>query len=83
MDASKAIALMATNDGDLWDYVQGGTGKGKPIENHPLPIVAITTTAGTGSEVDCGGVVNNPDTNEKMGIVYPVLFPTLSIVDPD
>lgn len=83
MDASKAIALMATNDGDLWDYVQGGTGKGKPIENHPLPIVAITTTAGTGSEVDCGGVVNNPDTNEKMGIVYPVLFPTLSIVDPE
>ena len=70
MDASKAIALMATNDGDLWDYVQGGTG-------------AITTTAGTGSEVDCGGVVNNPDTNEKMGIVYPVLFPTLSIVDPE
>ncbi|OUN79706.1 iron-containing alcohol dehydrogenase [Bacteroides sp. An51A] len=83
MDASKAIALMATNEGDLWDYVQGGTGKGKPIENHPLPIVAITTTAGTGSEVDCGGVVNNPDTNEKMGIVYPVLFPTLSIVDPE
>lgn len=83
MDAAKAIALMATNDGDLWDYVQGGTGKGKPVANQPLPIVAITTTAGTGSEVDCGGVINNPDTNEKMGIVHPALFPSLSIIDPE
>ncbi len=52
MDASKAIATMATNDGDLWDYVGGGTGKGLPFPKAPLPIVAITTTAGTGSEVD-------------------------------
>jgi len=50
IDASKAIALMATNPGDLWDYIQSGTGKRKAIENKPLPIVAITTTAGTGSE---------------------------------
>ena len=83
MDASKGIALMATNDGDLWDYVSGGTGKGKPACNRPLPIVAITTTAGTGSEVDCGGVINNPDTNEKMGIVHPSLFPVLAIIDPE
>ena len=37
MDASKAIAAMATNDGDLWDYVSGGTGGGKPLVNEPLP----------------------------------------------
>ncbi|MDO5785889.1 MAG: iron-containing alcohol dehydrogenase, partial [Eubacteriales bacterium] len=48
MDASKAIATMATNDGDLWDYVYGGTGKRQRIPNDPLPVVAITTTAGTG-----------------------------------
>ena len=59
MDASKAIAAMATNDGDLWDYINGGTGKGQELLNNPLPVVAITTTAGTGSEVDQWGVVTN------------------------
>lgn len=67
MDASKAIASMATNDGDLWDYIGGGTGKGLPLKNNPLPIVAITTTAGTGSEVDQWGVISNEETNEKIG----------------
>lgn len=83
MDASKAIALSATNDGDLWDYVHGGSGKGKELNNSPLPIIAITTTAGTGSEVDCGGVITKPETNEKIGIVHPSLFPVLAIVDPE
>lgn len=83
IDSAKAIAVMATNEGDLWDYMQGGTGKGIPIANRPLPIVAITTTAGTGSEVDCGGVITNPDTHEKEGIVHPLLYPVLSIVDPE
>jgi alcohol dehydrogenase len=83
MDASKAIAVVATNDGDLWDYISVGTGKGKPISNKTLPIIAITTTAGTGSEVDCGGVITNPETNEKVGIVDPTLFPVLAIVDSE
>lgn len=48
MDASKGIAVMATNEGDLWDYIKSGTGKGKEIENMPLPIVAITTTGRNG-----------------------------------
>ncbi len=52
LDASKAISAMMTNDGTLWDYINGGTGKGNPLTNAALPIVAITTTAGTGSEVD-------------------------------
>lgn len=83
MDASKAIAVMATNDGDYWDYINSGTGKGKNIENAPLPIVAITTTAGTGSEADAGAVVTNEETNEKTGFVDERLFPVLSIVDPE
>ena len=65
IDAAKGIAVMATNEGDLWDYITQGTGKGKPIAVKPLPIVAITTTAGTGSETDAGGVITNEDTNEK------------------
>ncbi len=83
MDCSKAIAITATNPGDLWDYVQSGTGKREALVAKPLPILAITTTAGTGSEVDCGGVISNLSTNEKVGIVFPALFPVLSIVDPD
>ena len=45
IDSSKSIAIMSTNDGDYWDYIFGGTGKGKAIPNEPLPVVAITTTA--------------------------------------
>lgn len=84
MDASKAIAAMATNDGDLWDYVSGGTGKGKPLVNEPLPIIAISTTAGTGSEVDQYGVVSKEETNEKIGFGgYDSLFPKIAVVDPE
>ncbi len=84
MDASKAIASMATNDGDLWDYVEAGTGKYKKLVNEPLPIVAITTTAGTGSEVDQYGVISNEVTNEKIGFGgYDSLFPKLAVIDPE
>lgn len=84
MDASKAIAAMATNDGDLWDYISGGTGKGKPLGKDPLPLIAITSTAGTGSEVDQWGVISNLETNEKIGFGGDDrLFPVLAIVDPE
>ena len=84
MDASKAIATMATNLGDVWDYISGGTGKGQPIKVDPLPIICITTTAGTGSEVDQWGVITNDKTNEKIGFGGDDrLFPVLAIVDPE
>ena len=83
MDAAKAIAAMAVNDGDLWDYVVGGTGKGQRLTKKPLPIVAITTTAGTGSEVDAFGVITNDETNEKIGFGGQAsLFPAVAVVDP-
>lgn len=83
MDASKAIGLMATNEGDLWDYVDAGTGKGLQYREKPLPVVAITTTAGTGSEVDQWGVITNGETHEKIGIGSENSFPALSVVDPE
>ena len=84
MDAAKAVATVATNEGDLWDYVMAGTGKRKHIVNDPLPIVAITTTAGTGSEVDQYGVISNDETKEKIGFGGDDrLFPVLAIVDPE
>lgn len=83
MDCAKAIALLATNDGSLWDYVAIGSGKGNTVSENPLPIIAITTTAGTGSETDPCGVITKEDTNEKAFIMHPRLFPVLAIVDPE
>ncbi len=84
MDASKAIAVSATNGGDLWDYASGKTGKAMPIKNRPLPIIAITTTAGTGSETDSWGVITNVETHEKIGFGgIDELFPKIAIIDPE
>ena len=81
LDSAVAIAAMATNPGDLWDYVNGGTGKAQPLVNPGLPIVTITLTAGTGSEVNCWGVISNLETNEKIGFGDPSLVPVLAVVD--
>lgn len=81
IDASKAIAVMAANPGDYWDYVAGGSGKAQPVPNPPLPIIAVTTTAGTGTEVDPWTVITNG--NEKIGFGYEATFPKIAIVDPE
>lgn len=83
LDSAVAIAAMATNPGDLWDYINGGTGKGKPLANPGLPIVTITLTAGTASEINCWGVISNLDTKEKIGFGDPALVPVLAVVDPE
>ncbi len=83
IDTAKAAALLAVNEGELWEYVSGGTGKGKKAENPPLPVVAIPTTAGTGSEVNPWMVLTKQDGNEKIGFGGPKSFPVLSVVDPD
>lgn len=83
LDSAVAVSAMATNPGDLWDYVNGGTGKGQPLVNPGLPIVTIATSSGTGSEINCWGVISNHQTNEKIGFGYPELVPVLAIVDPE
>lgn len=83
IDAAKAIAVMARNEGDYWDYIHGGTGKGRPVASAPLPVVAITTTAGTGTEADPWTVTTNEETREKIGFGFDGTFPVLSIVDPE
>ncbi|MDE6251794.1 MAG: iron-containing alcohol dehydrogenase [Lachnospiraceae bacterium] len=83
LDSSAAIGVMATNEGDLWDYVIGGTGKAMPVKNPSLPIVTIATTSGTGSEINCWGVISNMETKEKIGFGHPSCVPVLSIVDPE
>lgn len=82
LDSATIIAAVAPQtSGRVWNYVQGGTGKGLPLVNKSLPYIEITTSAGTGSEVDCWGVVTNPDTHEKIG--FQGDYATLAIVDPE
>ena len=83
IDSAKSIAVMARNPGDYWDYIHGGSGAGKTVANGALPIVAITTTAGTGTEADPWTVVTKDGANEKIGFGNDSTFPTLSIVDPE
>ena len=82
MDAAKMIAVMATNPGDLWDYAFTATGGNNRYPNAPLPIVCVSTTAGTGSEIDDGAVISDDDRREKPGFMDPRQFPALSVVDP-
>ena len=82
LDSATIISAIAPQkEGRVWDYVQGGTGGGKKLTEQPLPYIEITTSAGTGSEVDCWGVVTNPDTHEKIG--FQGAYPELAIVDPE
>lgn len=83
MDCGKCIALMMTNPGDIWDYSLSANGGKKQALNDAAPIVAVTTSAGTGSEVDIAAVISKDEVNEKTGIFFPSMFPTLSVVDSD
>jgi len=82
LDSAVPVAILATNSGDLWDYVFGGTGKCITAPNKPLPIVTIPTTSGTGSEINECGVISNEDTHEKIGMSDKRCKPVLSVVDP-
>lgn len=83
IDAAKAIALMTRNPGDLWDYIVTGSGKGRPVKNQALPVVAVMTTSGTGTEVDPWFDITDESVREKIGFGVPSTFPRLSIVDPE
>jgi alcohol dehydrogenase len=79
MDAAKGAAVAATHGGEVWPYAIGE----KEITNAVLPIVAITTTSGTGSQCTCFSVISNPATNQKPGMGSPYILPKLALVDPE
>ncbi|MGC8628166.1 MAG: iron-containing alcohol dehydrogenase [Acidimicrobiales bacterium] len=79
MDVAKAIALGATNAGPVWDYRIGGS---RRVEAEVLPVVVVTTTAGTGSHVTPVAVLTNSITESKSAIVDGRLRPRAAIVDP-
>lgn len=83
IDSAKSIAMLAKNPGNYWDYMASGTGGRQVPRNGALPIVAITTTAGTGTEADPWTVQSNPQSREKIGWGSDITFPALSIIDPE
>jgi alcohol dehydrogenase len=83
MDAAKAIAFSAANDTSVLDYLPGGKNPWAVGVRDALPIVTITTTAGTGSEVTRIAVITDTQRHYKPGVVHRSLYPTVSIVDPN
>ena len=83
MDCAKCIGLMMVNEGDLWDYAFSQKGGKREFVKPMAPLVAITTSAGTGSEVDMFSVISNDEMEEKTGVFDGSMFPTISVVDSD
>lgn len=82
IDTAKTAAAMMKNDGYIWDYGYAGSG-GKKTFTGAAPIMTISTTSGTGTEVDNCAVITNEETGEKLDFVSSYIFPTLSIIDPE
>lgn len=78
IDATKFMAAGACVDHDAWDFFND---KWAPIEQ-ALPIVTILTLSATGSEMDCGGVISNLETKDKIGRLAPPVLPKVSFLDP-
>jgi alcohol dehydrogenase class IV len=81
IDAGKAIAALAANPGDVLDYLEV-IGKGQPLRNPPFPMIAVPTTAGTGSEVTRNAVLGSPEHGVKASLRSPMMLPRVAIVDP-
>ncbi len=79
MDSAKAIAVEATHEGTSWDYLFYKT----PPTEKTLPIVAVSTTSGTGSQVTQVAVVTNPKERDKSAIYNSIVYPKISIIDPE
>lgn len=83
LDAGKVIALMAGQDCPIWDFDETPGAWKKADASKIPPIVAIPTTAGTGSEVGCAGVIVNEETKVKVIIFHPRMMPATVIADPE
>ena len=82
MDTGKAIAAMSTNPGEVLDYLEV-IGRGKTLSVPSLPMIAIPTTAGTGTEVTRNAVLGSKGQRVKVSLRSPWMLPRLALVDPE
>ena len=83
MDTGKGIAFMSKQDRPLWDFEDIGDWWTRAKSNVIYPIIAVPTTAGTGSETGRASVFTNEDSKEKKIIFHPKMLPSVVILDPD
>jgi alcohol dehydrogenase class IV len=79
LDCAKAACALAVSGGSARDYHSGG----KKFTRRGLPLIAVPTTAGTGSEVTCVAVLSDPEKGIKGPIANPLLFPAMALIDPE
>lgn len=83
MDTAKAANLYATYPADLLTYVNPPIGKGQPVPGRLKPLIAIPTTAGTGSETTGVAIFDFEEMHAKTGIAHRALRPVMGIIDPN
>jgi alcohol dehydrogenase class IV len=83
LDAGKVIAFMAGQTRPMWDFEDIGDWWTRADPNGILPVIAVPTTAGTGSEVGRAGVITNEETATKKVIFHPKMMPVIVICDPE
>ena len=83
MDTAKAANLYATHPADFMTYVNPPVGKGSPVPGPLKPLIAVPTTAGTGSETTGVAIFDLVEMKAKTGIAHRALRPVKGIVDPD
>ena len=82
IDTCKAVNLLTCHPAPLLDYINKPVGKGVPVPGALKPLIAVPTTAGTGSETTAVAVTHVVDQNVKAGVSHRLLRPALGIVDP-
>jgi alcohol dehydrogenase class IV len=83
LDVGKCVAFMAAQSRPVWDFEDVGDWWTRANTDGIAPIIAVPTTAGTGSEVGRAGVITREDTHEKKIIFHPLMMPRLAIEDPE
>ncbi|MDY3618635.1 iron-containing alcohol dehydrogenase [Agathobaculum sp.] len=83
IDIGKAVAMVATNGRSSWNYAALETHPYEEITEPPLPLIAVPTTSGTGSEATIYSVVTNPDLQRKCSIRSFLLYPAVALIDPE